>query len=97
MDESIRANILNRETLSNIDLVFGELIREDMHINTQASWIRPTQLTWLYVHQKVLINHILRAQFKSLDHNVLSAKSMAILRHTARKETCVITVRSLAI
>ncbi|KAG5568180.1 hypothetical protein H5410_064800 [Solanum commersonii] len=33
----IKANILNRETLPNIDVVFGELIREETYINTLAS------------------------------------------------------------
>jgi len=35
--EPIRANILNRETLPDIDVVFGELIREETRINTLAS------------------------------------------------------------
>ncbi|KAG5605310.1 hypothetical protein H5410_026802 [Solanum commersonii] len=74
--ESIKANILNRETLPDIDVIFGELIREEMCINTLASMDRPTQLTWLCIHQKVLINLTLRAHFKSPDHNALSARSI---------------------
>ncbi|KAH0641110.1 hypothetical protein KY285_037696 [Solanum tuberosum] len=35
--ELIRANILNRETLPDIDVVFGELIRKETRINNLAS------------------------------------------------------------
>ena len=35
--EPIRANILNRETIPDIDIVFGKLIREETCINTLAS------------------------------------------------------------
>ncbi|KAK4727054.1 hypothetical protein R3W88_031971 [Solanum pinnatisectum] len=35
--EPIRANILNRETLPDIDVVFGELIHEETRINNLAS------------------------------------------------------------
>ncbi|KAG5568567.1 hypothetical protein H5410_064416 [Solanum commersonii] len=51
--DPIRANILNRETLPNIDVVFGELISEETHIFWH-SWILPAQLTRLCINQSSL-------------------------------------------
>ncbi|XP_060182798.1 uncharacterized protein LOC132612710 [Lycium barbarum] len=93
--EPIRANILNRETLLDIDVGFGELIREETRINTQAAMdLSNTVDTAMYASK---VNPTLRIHFKSLDHNALSAKSMVILHHIARREIYVISARSLAI
>ena len=65
--EPIRATYLKIETLSDSDVVFVELICEEIHINTLKSMNSS--------------NTIDAAMFKSLDHNALNAKSMAILHH----------------
>ncbi|XP_060182796.1 uncharacterized protein LOC132612709 [Lycium barbarum] len=93
--EPIRANILNRETLPDIDVVFGELVREETQMNTQAAMDSSyTVDTAMYASK---VNSTLRIHFKSLDHNALSAKSMVILHHIARREIYVFIARSLAI
>ncbi|KAK4716137.1 hypothetical protein R3W88_014475 [Solanum pinnatisectum] len=51
--EPIKANILNRETLPDINVIFGELICEEMCINTLASMDHHTQLMRLCIHQKI--------------------------------------------
>lgn len=79
--EPIWANIFNTETLPYIDVVFEKLIYEERHINTLASMIFFYTIDMFVYTLMLLINNILKAHFKSLYHNALSAKSDHILSY----------------
>lgn len=48
--QPIRPNNHNSKTVQDIAVVFGELIREDTHINTWHPWVHPTQMTRRCIH-----------------------------------------------
>ncbi|KAK2966538.1 hypothetical protein RJ640_002998 [Escallonia rubra] len=52
--EIVRANILNRGTLPTMDAVFGEFLREDTRIATQATLERKTELDSVFIAKQIM-------------------------------------------
>lgn len=76
--EPIRDNILNKETLPNINVAFGKSFIRRCVSTLKHPWICPSQLTQLCILQKVTLNPSLGVHLKSLDHNALIVNSMGV-------------------
>lgn len=82
---SIRASLLNRKFLMNLDYVLGELLREETGLQTQAIWKVLAVVIWLWL--QTVANLEIQPRFSAIGAKHLITLSPIVRRPVARTAT----------
>ncbi|KAK4721334.1 hypothetical protein R3W88_011567 [Solanum pinnatisectum] len=95
--EPIRASIFNKATLPNIDVVFGELIRKETHINTLTFMDLSYTIDAAMYTLKGIHKSYKQSSFKKSRPKYFECKEHGHSTSHCKKTTYAIIVRSLEI